>query len=762
MAKWMPAFVLLFNIIVLNAQTGKGIISGTVIDATTNQVLVGANILIEGTLKGAATNEDGIFVIQSVNAGYYSIVVRYIGYSSQKIANVIVRPGRNTSFTVKLLPEIIESDEIEVTAGYFSESEKQVTSAVNFSYEEIRRAPGSAGDVSRIMFSLPSIAKVNDQRNSLIVRGGSPSENAFLVDNIEIPNINHFPVQGTSGGPIGLINVDFIQDVNFYSGGFSPEYGDKLSSVMFINFREGSQQKYDAQLDMNMSGFGGVFEGPVGNNGNILLSVRRSYLDVLTDMFDTGSSVAPTYGDYQGKYTLSIDRNNKLSVIAIWSDDHANSDADNASENDMLYYGKQDILVGTTGFNWLSLWSKNGYSESSVSWTVSDYREDFYETGTNNLLIKNQSVESGINFRNTNTYRFNKYHTLNFGMELKYLSSDYNNVYGSTVDPLGNSVAEVKIKNDIYGNKIGVFANYKLYPVESLELNIGIRGDYFSFNRNYYLSPRFAAKYAIYPTLSIYGSVGVFTQSLPLVLLTQDDKFRKLDDPRALHYIIGIGKILGEATKLTLEAYYKDYFEMPVSPEQPGLFLTDEIFYNKAFYTNHANIKNNGKAKSYGVELMLQKKLAKDFYGTISGSYFRSKYTGYDGVERNRVFDNQYMFSIEGGYKPNNSWDFSFRWIYAGGVPYTPFNYSESKNANSGIMDKNKINSERYPDYHSLNIRADKRFNFSNSSLILYLSIWNVYNRENVASYYWNKEKNETDTEYQWGMLPIFGIEYEF
>jgi hypothetical protein len=220
--------------------------------------------------------------------------------------------------------------------------------------------------------------------------------------------------------------------------------------------------------------------------------------------------------------------------------------------------------------------------------------------------------------------------------------------------------------------------------------------------------------------------------------------------------------LVTEDTRLSLEIYQKDYQNFPLNPNQPSLFIIDELIYRYGFFFNHENLTDRGKAYTKGIEITLQKKLAKDFYGLVSGTLFKTKYQGYDHVWRDRVFDNRAIFSIEGGYKPNNQWEFSLRWIYAGGVPYTPFDQNASKAINRSVFDQNKINQVRYPDYHSLNIRFDRRFHFTHSNLIFYFSVWNAYNRKNISSYYWNEIENEQDTSYQWSSLPIFGIEYEF
>lgn len=219
--------------------------------------------------------------------------------------------------------------------------------------------------------------------------------------------------------------------------------------------------------------------------------------------------------------------------------------------------------------------------------------------------------------------------------------------------------------------------------------------------------------------------------------------------------------MLNEDTRLTIELYQKDYSQLPVDPSQPKDFLFDQVVTNGIF-TAHSDFISNGKAYSRGIEAMIQKKLAKEFYGMISASYSISKYRDVEGTWKNRIYDNRFNFNIEGGYKPNSDWELSARFIYAGGAPYTPFDMELSVLNNKGILDLTKINSVRLPDYHSLNIRLDRRFYFEKTNLVIFLSIWNVYNRENISVYTWNEVKNKLTKEVGWNTLPVFGIEYEF
>jgi hypothetical protein len=261
---------------------------------------------------------------------------------------------------------------------------------------------------------------------------------------------------------------------------------------------------------------------------------------------------------------------------------------------------------------------------------------------------------------------------------------------------------------------------------------------------------------------SLNAASGIYYQNLPLILLAQHAGNRDLRDPRATHLVAGISHMLSDYAKLSLEFYHKEYVNSPIDPEQSSLFLVDELFYRYGFYTLHGRLTDNGKARATGIEATLQKRLASDIYGVLSASYSHARYQGGDLVWRDRVFDNRVIVGVEGGYKPSGSWELSARWVFAGGVPYTPFDLVNSAEKNRAVLDENRVNQERLPCYHSLNVRFDRRFHFSGSNLIFYLSVWNAYNRRNVASYYWNEDDGAPGLIYQWSALPVFGLEFEF
>jgi outer membrane receptor protein involved in Fe transport len=371
--------------------------------------------------------------------------------------------------------------------------------------------------------------------------------------------------------------------------------------------------------------------------------------------------------------------------------------------------------------------------------------------------FRNRSLERKLKIRNVNHLRFSSHHSLESGLEVKRLDSRYNNFYGETTDLLGNTVPTLALNKELAAYKAGFFINEIWQLTARLATTLGLRADYFSYNENMHLAPRLAASYQLSARTSINGAVGLFYQNLPLMLISGNASNKDNRDPLARHYVLGVDHLVTESTRLTVEAYLKDYSHFPVDPQQPSLFPLDEELLI------HQNpLTAQGKARSRGIEVMLQKKLAKDFYGLASASYFRSRYQAADSQWRNRRYDNRFTASVEGGYKPNRNWEFSLRWLYAGGPPHTPLDLEESRLLHHDVYDRDRVNQARYPDYHSMNLRFDKRFYFHSSSLVFYLSVWNVYNRKNLAMYFWNDAEQKQDEIYQWLILPIFGFEYEF
>lgn len=738
-----------------------GSVRGTVVDAETQGPLAGVRVTLQGTQLGALTSADGTYVIGEVPVNGYVVRFQLIGYAPATRPDVILTPGRSVQVDGQLRVAAIEVAPIVVRAGYFVRDPTQPTSVVGLNAEEVRRAPGSVGDVSRVLHALPSTAQMMDNANDLFVRGGSPFENGFYIDDIQVPNINHFPVNGSTGGPIGMVNVEFIEDVRFSAGAFSAAYGDHLSSVVDIGFRQGNRDRVETQLEISMAGAGGTVEGPaLGGDGSWFVSARRSFLDLV--MGATGFGVTPQYGDLHAKATYApAGSRDRYSVLGLFGSSAIAYSEPEAREHGLVQYGDYIARQGTMGLRWHRLWRERGYSVTTLSVSGTGTRDSWSRTATGDSLTGEDDMETVVRFRNRNRVQWSPRGSLEFGVEAVVTRADYDYYFVGYNDRLGNAVPGLAVKDGYAGVRLGTFASHVWRPAERLRLTTGVRADHHAGSGTTYVSPRFAASLDVSQRVRLDAAAGVYRQRLPTFLLSQDPAFQDLEGPRAVHAVLGMAVQLEPGTQLTIELYDKSYDFLPLEPADPALCVVDDGTSMERF-RRYRGLVDSGEARSYGVEALLQKKLAGKLYGLVSLSLFRSRYRGYDGVWRDRTYDNRYLVNVVAGYKPSHGWELSARWGLAGGGPYTPLDVAGSTALNTGIIDNTRLNGARYPAYHALDVRLDRRFVLERSSITAYLNIWNAYNRHNVAYYYWNELENAPDTMYQWSFLPVIGLEWEF
>lgn len=735
-----------------------GAIRGTLLSAVTGQRLPDAAVLILDRGLDAVTRADGSFAIGGIPAGLHRVQIVLIGYESLILHDVVVRPNRITPLIVELdeaAPVIHE--EVEVTADYFSTVEEKTPSTVRFAFEEIRRSPGSAGDVSRLLHALPSVGVANDQRNDLVVRGGSPTENLTVVDNIEIPNINHFPTQGASGGVIGLLHTDLIADVNFSAGGFGAEHGDRLSSALVIAQREGNRSEFDGEISMSMAGVGLLLEGPLHtDHGSWLLSMRRSYLELIADAIGTGDAV-PRYSDVQAMATYDLGSAHQIRVLGLGGFDAIEATPEYPKDREVVVGAKQ--YVG--GVNWRWLWSGNGYAETSIAHTRADHSVRVTDAAEQEARVpfENDSHEQELVMRSHWHYRPRTGTALAWGVAARRLSGDFDLFSEADRTRLDSPIDELDLRESLIGHKVGAFVSVEHTLVPRLKARLGGRFDYFSVNRQVDWSPRFGLAYDFDPFTTGVLAAGVYRQTLPSWLLVQHPDNRRLENQRANHYVAGVRRRLTPSALLSIEVYHKDYRGLPFDQDDPTALVVDQFADSPPAL---GRLIGSGQARSHGMEALVRKKLTRHVYGLVSYAYSVSRYTDGTGVERNRTFDHRHVASVIAGFLPNDHYEFSGRWSYASGRPYSPYDVMLSIHAGAGIVRPEQVNSERYPAYHRLDLRFSHRQYFRRFTLVSFLSLLNTYNRANVYSYYWDGDDNRPRTTTQWGFLPVGGFELEF
>ncbi|MEL6769685.1 MAG: TonB-dependent receptor [Bacteroidota bacterium] len=734
-----------------------GSITGTVRDAATLEALPGVNVVVQGTTLGAATNAEGRYVITAVPVGTVALEVRSIGFAPLVRTDIVVKPGRPATADVLLNEARIEGAEVTVTAGYFQPPAAAPTSTVAFSTEEIRRSPGAGQEIARVLNALPGVASRGETSQDLFVRGGSPAENGFYIDQILIPNAQHFSTpDGSSFGPTGLINTEFIDDITFSSGGFSASYGDRLSSISEIRYRTGGD-RLTGEVGANFTGGTFIVEGPIPG-GSAFISGRRSYLDLVADAIDAGG--APRFSDLQGKVTLDLSPSQRLSVLNLYGSSEFAQEAEDAVDAGEAAFGVFENQQNTVGLSLRSLWGARGYSTTALSYSFIERRNTVTSVRDGFGDIREDFRNGYLTLRNVNTLQLGPQLEVEAGVEGTIERGTFDFDQAAYVSAAGAQQGAVGFDLDLTSARLGTFATFVWQPTARLTVSPGLRVDYGSLNEDVYPQPRLGLAYDLTEKVRLRAAGGVYRQAVPLYVRAQSAANETLPHVRADHLIGGVDVLLAPDLKLTVEGFSKTYRDVPQFADGNPLGTPVYVLDERGDYAGA--LTSDGRARARGIELLVQKKLSRAFYGLVSASYFRSQYEDQNGVWRNRDFDTQTQFSVIGGWKPNAKWELSARWSYLGGRPTTPIDVGQSIALDAEVRDVTRTNEERLPAYHSLYLRVDRRFNFRATNLTTFVSLWNAYSRTNIEDTFWNFTEQRVDEAEQFSLLPVVGIEFEF
>ncbi len=716
------------------------VITGYVSDKT-ELPLVGASVYLENTNEGGISDENGYYRITDVKPGNYNLIVSYLGYDGQTRYNIEVKSVGNPLYNFTLLKqtqnliEVVVSNKNKVTRPRETPLSTQSLSAV-----EIATYPGGNNDVVRVAQSLPGISpSPGGFRNDLIIRGGAPNESVYYLDGIEIPNINHFSTQGSSGGPVGILNVSFIDDVSLASSAFGSQYDNPLSGVLQFSQRVGNNRKHNTNFRLSASEAALTHEGPLfkgkkeESKTSYIISARRSYLQFLFKLI--GLPIRPDYWDYQYKITHKINKYNTLNLIGLGSiDDFAIEASDDVDQNEQSTLDQAPFIeqrTNTIGLSWKNRFKNGkGFMQTSLSNNLlvndfSRYEDNEEQLG---LYFSNDSREMETKLRYSLTYYINDWKLVG-GFNLQ--RSDYKN---KTIDT--NEGFQYNTKIDFL--KYGSFANAtKSFLDQKLDFSFGFRLDGDSFTEGNDIlstfSPRLAIAYKFADDWKVKTSVGRYYKLPPYTILgyKANNAFlnKKIKYTRSDHYVLGIERILGPASNLSVEGFYKKYKDYPVSVKDGVSLANKGADFN---VLGNEEVKSVGKGRSYGLEFLFQQKLSHRFYGIFAYTFFYSEFTGFS---RNNylpsVWDSRHLISFTGGYKLKRNWELSARYRFAGETPIVPTNIQETTERYPDVvLDYNRLGEEKLGIFSQLDIRIDKKWNFKSLSFDLFFEIQNILMRD--------------------------------
>lgn len=738
-----PDFLVLFALLI--SQIAFSQVSTSIYGTVTDQKgepVIGASVYLEGTQKGAQTDFDGQYVITNVPPGSYNLIASYLGYETQTKYNVLVRSVGTPDYDFTLEEAAQELEEVVVSnENVISRPRETPLSTQTLSAVEIATYPGSNNDVVRVAQTLPGVSpSIGGFRNDLIIRGGAPNESVYYLDGMEIPNINHFATQGSAGGPVGLINVSFIDNVTLSTSAFGAQYDNPLSGVLQFRQRSGNARNFNGNFRISASEAALTVEGPLfkgedkASKTTFLASVRRSYLQFLFELI--GLPIRPDYWDYQFKVDHQLDDYNQLSLIGIGSIDdftlEAPEEFDAGQQATLEQAPYIEQRTNAIGLSWKRRFENGtGFMETTLSnnTLVNDFTRYSDPENEAGLLFRNDARESETKLRYAITNFFSGWKWTS-GFNLQY--SDYEN---ETTDLLNSLSFRTAI--DFY--KYGLFSNLtRSFLNNTLDVSFGFRldDDTFTTADNFLstFSPRLSLSYEFVDNWRLNGSLGRYFKLPPYTILGFRDNQGTLINRDAQytlsdHFVLGLQHYFSPSSTVSLEGFYKRYDDYPVS-------VRDQVsLANKGGgfeILGSEPIETVGRGRSYGAELQFQQKLTNNFYGILSYTWFYSEFTGFDRDEYlPSVWDSRHLLSFTGGYQLKRNWELSARYRFAGPTPFVPVDQEATlDNYPEVVLDYTRLGEEELGIFSQLDIRIDKKWNFEKLSLNIFLEAQNVLGQD--------------------------------
>ena len=635
-----------------------------------------------------------------------------------------------------------ELEGVTVTASPFRRDIESPVSLRIIGLQEIEKSPGANRDISRIVQSYPGVTfSPIGYRNDLIVRGGSPSENRFYLDGVEIPNINHFSTQGASGGPVGILNADLIREVNFYTGAFPTDKGNALSSVLDFKLRDGDMERNSLKATLGASEVSLASNGHLGKKTSYLVSVRQSYLQFLFDML--GLPFLPTFTDAQFKLKTRFDARNELTVLGLGGIDKMklNTKANNEDNEYILSYlpkiQQETFTLGAVYRHYAGAHVQSVVASHSYLNNRNTKYQQNDESDPDHLMLRLRSTEQNTQLRLENSSSFRNW-KVTVGTSLDY--SQYSN---TTFQKVYTDHAQTFDYHTYLGiMRWGLFGTVNYTSIdERFTASLGLRADANNYSAamkdlSDQLSPRLSLSYQLTEHWSLSGNAGLYYQLPPYTALGFKNNNGLYANKYALRYMqvsqgsVGLNWRKGDTFEVSVEGFYKDYDKIPLSVAD-GIPLTCKG--NDYGVIGNELLTSTAQGRSYGAELLLKWLIAKKLNLASSFTLFKSEYrTDKESEYIASAWDNRFIFNLRGTYNLPRHWSVGMKVSCIGGAPYTPYNADKSSlvtawNAQGKpYYDYTRYNEERLPAFTQVDIRIDKTFYLKRCMLGFYIDLQNI------------------------------------
>lgn len=781
---WISIFGLMVFLLFrpVNAQEYIQEVIGKVVDKASQQPLEGASVIVTSTSPPlvALTNSQGYFRIKGVPVGKVSIAVRYVGYSPVQLNEVMINSGKALQLHIEMEEEITTYEEVVVTAQKPKArptNEMATASARSFTVEETERYAGSRGDVARMASNFAGVYFANDQRNDIIIRGNSPSGLLWRLDDIEIPNPNHFAENGTTGGPVSMLNNNLLRNSDFYTGAFPAEFGNALSGVFDLKMRNGNSNKHEFTFQSGFNGFEIGAEGPIKRDqqSTYMAYYRYSVLDIMDKLgFSFGTSGVPRYQDFTCKINLPL----KKGVLSFYTLAGKSSIAMLSSKL------KPDDMYLSEG---MDLYNRSAMAVSGISYTVFVNPKTYLKIMGWGLYQSGGSDGDTLDANNANPFRFFEHNIDEYRISTSAVAGTKYNARFNTRAGIQADLMGYALNSKVYSydslklipfldqsKKLGkgpvllksyYEVNYKFS--EKWELKPGIHAMYFTLNQSFSLEPRIGFSFFYASDRTLHFAYGLHSRTLPLAAyywgkfyphVGYKETNTELNFIRAHHWVIGHDWNFSSNLRLKTEAYYQYLFDIPVSGNERNAYslLNTGAFWGVDY---RDSLVNSGKGYNYGIEFTLERFLQNNFYYLFTLSLFESKYCGSDGILRNTAFNGNYVFNTLAGYtfpiSTRLTLGTDIKISTAGGKRYTPIDLEASTKKRETVYIESETFAHQYAPFFKADFKIFVRLNKPRSTQEWQIYIENITNHRNILNEYYNPQKNKITTTYQLGFFPM-------
>lgn len=768
----------------IHAQNNRQNVRGVVLDKLSQTPLIGATVqIISATVnKGTATDEQGNYRLLDIPPDRYAIKISFIGYKDMVMPGVVVSSGKEVILDVAMEEDLTLLEAVVVTATSKDKPVNELASISTrtFSMEEVNRYAGGRNDPARLAANFAGVSAPDDSRNDIVIRGNSPVGVLWRIDGMNVTNPNHFASVGTTGGAVSALNTNMLKSSDFMTSAFPAEYGNAISGVFDLRFRNGNTHKRETTLQMGViTGLEATTEGPINKkaNSSYLVGYRYSLAGLAQNVgIDIGTASTPAYQDLSFKLNSGNTKYGKFTLFSIL----ASSTINIAGGSSSTLYGNGNQTdfaskIGIAGVNHFYKLNNKSFLTSTIGLNSSRTALTNYETNRQTSVTQsseeNTVAKTGYNFMTSFNSKVAPRLFIKAGIQNELMSLYLNyRTRNQQVD--WKQVWDY----DSYTNLTQAFvhANYNLG--EKLTWNVGMHAQKFFLNNSFSVEPRGGLKYNVSNRSTLSFGYGLHSQLQPInvyfLQTTNKDgsisyNNKNLDFTKSHHFVLGYDLQPMQDWRLKAEVYFQRLFNVPVNTFSSSYSMLNT---GASFKTDtEDNLTNAGTGKNYGVELTVEKFFSKGYYMLFTSSLYNSKYTASDGLERSTGFNGKYVYNMlvgkewKIGNDGRNKFILDIKFTNAGGRPYTPIDLSASQTTGREVLASDAY-SARYTDYFRFDVKAGYTCNSRSKKLSqsFSLDIQNITNHSNVFSYSYDNGNQSLKTTYQLGLFPNFVYKVQF